>query len=247
MIYRVPFSGNLRYPGGVQRLTPRIFRSLMINPCSCSRPLLRVSLALSALIVSAGAFADTLTPRGVSNFYVVNEQVYRGAQPSDQGFANLARMGIKTVLDLRDEEDRSKEEKKLVKALGMRYETVPMQGMKTPSDKQIKNALKVLNDPKAWPVFVHCKRGADRTGAVIACYRVGHDGWSNAAALTEARKYGMSWYQFQLKGYVSSYEPPDESIAAGLADKAEDLADKSVGLFKSLGRQAAEAVGKVGH
>jgi len=219
----------------------------MINPSVPSRLALRLSLAFGSVMLGGLAVADTPTPRGVSNFHVVNQQVYRGAQPSDQGFANLARMGVKTVLDLRDEKDRSKEEKKLVKALGMRYETVPMRGMKTPSDKQIKNALKVLNDSKAWPVFVHCKRGADRTGAVIACYRVGHDGWTNQAALTEARRYGMSWYQFQLKGYVSSYEPPDESIASGLADKAEDIADKSLGLFKSLGKQAAEAVGKVGH
>src|SRR4051812_42691981 len=107
------------------------FPKVMITPCVPSRLLLRLSLALGGLMLGGVAVADTATPRGVSNFHVVNEKVYRGAQPSDQGFANLAHMGVRTVLDLRDEEDRSKEEKKLVKALGMRYETVPMRGMKT--------------------------------------------------------------------------------------------------------------------
>jgi len=206
----------------------------------------RLLLSFSALVVSHVALAGTSQPSGVGNFHVVNEHVSRGAQPTDAGFGSLATFGIKTVLDLRDEEDRSRDEKKLVQALGMHYVTVPMQGMTTPSDKQIKSALKVLEDPNAWPVFVHCKRGADRTGAVIACYRIKNDGWNSKKALEEARGFGMSWFQYQLKNYVASYQPPSDSVISGVVDKAEELADKSVGLLKGLGQKAADAV-KIGH
>jgi protein tyrosine/serine phosphatase len=55
---------------------------------------------------------------------------------------------------------------------------------------------------------VHCHRGADRTGAVIACYRIAHDGWSSKQALNEAKSFGMRWTQMGLKRYVESFRPP---------------------------------------
>jgi protein-tyrosine phosphatase len=82
-----------------------------------------------------------------------------------------------------------------------------MRGMQVPSDAQMERALAVITDDAAGPVFVHCQRGADRTGVVLACYRVQHDGWGKKKALSEARKYGMSWYQIQLQYYVLRYDP----------------------------------------
>jgi tyrosine-protein phosphatase SIW14 len=55
---------------------------------------------------------------------------------------------------------------------------------------------------------VHCRRGADRTGTVIACYRITHDGWSNRKALQEATSYGMSWIEFGMQRYVLAFQPP---------------------------------------
>ena len=177
--------------------------------------------------------------KGVPNFHTVNDQVLRGGQPTDAGFGKLAAMGVKTIIDLQEEGSRSHDEKKLVKALGMRYINIPMKGMTTPTEKQISHALKALDDTSGGPVFIHCKRGADRTGVVIACYRVKHDGWDNQKALSEARDYGMSWYQFPLQRYVRSYEPRDDSGPAAIADSireksvdlAEKVADKVTGVF----------------
>jgi len=149
---------------------------------------------------------------GVPNFHQVNERIYRGAQPSGQGWNSLAKLGIKTVIDLRPEREHScKAEKLAVEAAGMHYVNVQLSGVHAPSDKQISKMLALVDD-SASPIFVHCRRGADRTGTVIACYRITHDGWSNRRALREATSYGMSWFEFGMQRYVLAFH------AAGAAN-----------------------------
>ncbi len=177
-------------------------------------PLLRrlAAFLLSAFLPALLLASDADLP-GVHNFQKVNEQVYRGAQPTELGFDTLAKLGIKTVVDLRQIGEHSQaEEQQFVESRGMRYVSVPMKGMSTPTDEQVSSVLALLNDSSAGPVFVHCKRGADRTGAVIACYRIGHDLWNNTRALKEARSLGMSWYQRALQKYVAAYQPPSSAI-----------------------------------
>ncbi len=89
----------------------------------------------------------------------------------------------------------------------MQYVSVPMHGMETPSDAKVSKVLSLLDNPSAGPVFVHCLRGADRTGAVIACYRINHDHWDNQKALAEARSDGMSFFERSIQRYVLRYQP----------------------------------------
>jgi len=110
----------------------------------------------------------------------------------------------------------------------MKYVNVPMRGMKTPEDKQISRVLKALRNDKDGPVFVHCKRGADRTGVVLAVYRIEHDGWTNRDALQEARDLGMYWYQIPLQRYILSYQPHWHG------DHVIDTADRAVDKLKKL-------------
>src|SRR5436190_5429844 len=147
--------------------------------------ILVVSLALSPLSVRAAN-----TP-GIPKFQSVNERIYRGGQPSREGINHLAKIGIRTVVDLRGGNDHSAEEEKLVEAAGMRYVHVPMNALSAPTDQQIVKVLDLLDDSSAGPVFIHCKRGADRTGTAIACYRIRHDHWDNQKALKEARMTGL--------------------------------------------------------
>jgi len=145
---------------------------------------------------------------GVGNFQKVDDHVYRGAQPTDLGFLNLAKLGIRTVIDLQESGDaRALGEVKSVKAAGMQYISVPMRGGETPSNESVTKVLSLLEDTATGPVFVHCHRGADRTGGVIACYRTEHEHWKNDRALAEARSLGMSWYQLAIQHYVRSYRP----------------------------------------
>ncbi|HJZ96575.1 MAG TPA: tyrosine-protein phosphatase [Candidatus Solibacter sp.] len=174
--------------------------------------------------------------RGIPNLHAVNGQIYRGGQPSAEGFRNLAAAGFKTILDLREDDQRGKDEKKLVKALGMHYVNVPMKGMKKPEDKQVSKALKVLHDEKSGPIFVHCKRGADRTGVVLACYRMEHDRWDHQQALSEARNLGMNWYQIPLIRYVQSYHP--HAYGEGLAGTIDSASDA----VRGVGEKAVDTV-----
>ena len=64
------------------------------------------------------------------------------------------------------------------------------------------------------PTFVHCKEGKDRTGTVIACYRMLHDRWQNKTALKEAESYGMHWFEFGMKRYIQNYQTSGERAAA---------------------------------
>jgi tyrosine-protein phosphatase SIW14 len=158
-----------------------------------------VWLALASLPVFA---AD---PAGVGNFHQVSGTLYRGAQPTDEGFQNLAKLGVKTVIDLRGSEHSMADEKRVVEADGMRYVSIPMRGLHRPTEDQIGAALKVIEDPKSGPVFVHCRRGADRTGAVIACYRITHDKWDNERAFEEAVDDGMSPFQLAIRHFVKTF------------------------------------------
>src|SRR5712691_3079197 len=168
-------------------------------------------------ILGLPAFAGSSAP-GIKNFHQVDEHVYRGAQPTDEGFQYLAKIGVKTVIDLREADERSQAEERLVTAAGMKYVNVPMTGLTPPTEAGITRILGILEDDNTGAVFVHCKRGADRTGAVIASYRIDHDRWDNARALKEAIAQGMSFFQFPRQKYIRTFQ--SRAIARAAASPA---------------------------
>ena len=177
--------------------------------------------SLTASLTLASAWASSQS-ENLPNFQKVDDRVYRGAQPTDSGFKGLAERGIKTVVDLRDIGEHSQaDEQKVVTDLGMRYVSIPMQGMSTPKNDQVAAVLALFNDVTSGPVFVHCKRGADRTGTVIAVYRISHDGWENKRALSEAKSYGMSIFERAMQHYVTDYNPAS-TIAGADASSSVD-------------------------
>jgi tyrosine-protein phosphatase SIW14 len=157
------------------------------------------------LAVTLPAFAGSV--QGIHNFYKVDEHVYRGAQPTDEGFKYLAKIGVKTVIDLRGAGEGRRNEESVVTAAGMKYINIPMTGLTPPTEAEIARILGILEDGTIGPVFVHCQRGADRTGAVVAAYRIDHDGWENARALKEAMVNGMSFFQFPRQSFIRNFQP----------------------------------------
>jgi uncharacterized protein (TIGR01244 family) len=146
--------------------------------------------------------SDEVAVPGIVNFHQVDEHVFRGGQPAADGFRSLAKMGVKTVVDLRHDGERAEE--KLVKAAGMNYVSIPMSGLTAPTTQQMKQLMAILNDA-ANPVFLHCKHGADRTGTIIACYRIRNEHWTNQKALEEAKLLGMSPLQHPRSQYILGY------------------------------------------
>jgi uncharacterized protein (TIGR01244 family) len=182
--------------------------------------LLEAPLALFLISVPLWA-GDTVEAPGVANFHTVDEHLYRGAQPTPEGIQSLAKLGIKVVIDLREGHEHASLEKSLVESAGMKYVNVPMRGLNAPTDDQMATVFALLGDSSGWPIFVHCKRGADRTGTVVACYRISHDHWRNAKALQEARLYGMSRVEVAMQHYILQFKSGvPEKQPLGLAPAA---------------------------
>jgi|SRR5581483_2252702 len=162
----------------------------------------RVSTALF-FVFGLPSFAASVP--GIHNFDQVDAHVYRGAQPTGEGFEYLSKLGVKTVIDLREAGERSREEERLVTDAGMKYINVPMTGLTPPTDAEISKILATMEDGASGPVFVHCRRGADRTGAVIAAYHIDHDKWDNARALLDAKAHKMSFLQHPRENFIENF------------------------------------------
>lgn len=175
----------------------RIMRALLFRKSA--------ALLMLALLSSAGLAQSEARYAELPNFHQVNPQLYRGAQPRAGGIRKLAELGIKTIINLRGEDEHTQAERREAEALGLRYFAVPLPGLHRPSDQQVERVLSLINAAENQPVFVHCHHGEDRTGLIIAVYRITHDGWTGEQAKTEAKHYGMSWAQIGMKDYISDY------------------------------------------
>ncbi|MEX0776416.1 MAG: dual specificity protein phosphatase family protein [Phycisphaeraceae bacterium] len=126
---------------------------------------------------------------GLSNFHKIHDTLYRGAQPEDQGFARLRKMGVKTVINLRSfHSDRAN-----CRANELGYVHIYSKAWNA-EDEDVVAFLKAATDPANGPVFVHCQHGADRTGIMIAAYRIVVQGWSKDDAIAEMTTGGHGFH-----------------------------------------------------
>jgi protein tyrosine/serine phosphatase len=144
-------------------------------------------LALSAVLTSA---QKVVTPPGIRNFGKVNEDYYRGSQPNKTQVQALKAMGVKTIIDLR--KDFVPEERQWANETGLNYFNIPLKSHQRASKTNAEYFLKLVNDPANAPVYVHCKGGKHRTGALTAVYRISHDGWTADQAWEEMKKYDFN-------------------------------------------------------
>jgi protein tyrosine/serine phosphatase len=165
-----------------------------------------------AAIIALAVFSAAQTPQQdksqkpqIKNFGCVNEKLYRGAQPDQQDYEALAALGVKTVIDLQREGDA--QEQGMVETRGMKFYRIGMSDKSQPSADQAELFLKIVNDPANQPVFIHCKGGRHRTGAMTAIYRITHDGWSADQAYQEMKQYDFEYGMGHgaLKRYVYSF------------------------------------------
>ena len=168
--------------------------------------LLKLCLVLLLAAASPAGARDRGVPpsEGIGNFGKVNDGLYRGAQPDAAGIKNLARLGIKTIINLSMTNELWKAEASEASATGITYTNVPLKGLGRPSDAQVAKLLTLIETLPA-PVFIHCQHGCDRTGTIVACYRIKHHNWSSKSALEEATKYGLSTYERGMREYILEF------------------------------------------
>jgi|SRR5687768_4260464 len=170
----------------------------------------KIVLMFAMLLVASQIFAsgvqDSLAPISIENFGKLNDNYYRGSQPTAGQFDELKRLGIKTIVDLRqDSIDGASEQ---ARKAGLQYVNIPLTTKRPATEDQTARFLNLVNDPANWPLFVHCKGGRHRTGEMTAIYRITHDGWSGDKAYEEMKKYDFEdsfFYPRSLKRYVFSY------------------------------------------
>lgn len=116
-------------------------------------------------------------------------------------------MGVKIDIDLRTKKEGTEIEKKAAEQLGIKYVNIPLPELSAPGKEDIQRVLKLLLSNNSGTIFVHCRRGKDRTGTIIACYRIQHDGWDNRRALAEAKQHGMSFAERGMRAYILRFTP----------------------------------------
>jgi tyrosine-protein phosphatase SIW14 len=171
-----------------------------------TRPRHRLIILLTlALVAPAGFSQQRADSEKLPNFHEVNSKLYRGAQPKPGGLKDLGALGIKTIVNLRGQGEGARAEEAEARAAGLRFFNIPFDRAGRPDDAEVKQVLDIIDTPEYQPVFVHCKQGVDRTGTVIAIYRITHDGWTSEQAKAEANRYGMHPWERGMKNYIHDY------------------------------------------
>ena len=180
-----------------------------------------VAVALFLLTLTGAAIpARVSAVPGVSikNFGRINDHYYRGSQPNEEEIAQLKKLGIKTVVDLRKDSVRA--EADWARSSGMQYFNIPMKASVAATEQETNYFLSLVNDSANWPVYVHCKGGRHRTGALTAVYRITQDGWTADRAFSEMKEYDFDNGFFggpgaQKKFVYSFYERYRATSAGG--------------------------------
>jgi len=150
--------------------------------------------------------------RGVTYAAEVAPGLYRGGQPDADGIAWLKSIGVKTVINLRHYHGDTEGQR--VTAAGMRYERIPLESSDAPRRAQVLRFMELVNDAANRPVYVHCLHGVDRTGTLMAVYRMEMEGWSNAEAFAEMEFFEAHDIWRDLRNFVRRYRPGGLRAAA---------------------------------
>lgn len=177
----------------------------------------------------------------VDNLYRVDTRLYRSAQPDEAGFEELYDLGIRYILNLRQHHD----DRKRMGNLPFDYHHIRIDTTEMNYDQLVEGVAYLLQ--ANGPVLVHCKHGSDRTGAMVAAYRIVANGWSKEQALDEFRNGGFGYHRFWFPNLTELIDSLDEDTLRRDVQKyrsATDPATISGFRIPDHSRRAASLVGR---
>jgi tyrosine-protein phosphatase SIW14 len=184
------------------------FRETLVSMCLAAA-LVTVPAAMQAKETGAqSASIVDISKIRFDNFGKVNGNYYRGERPQGRDYADLATLGVRTVIDLQADGENYDEPQR-VKAAGMKFYRIPMTTHVPPTSEQLALFRQIVNDPANQPVYVHCAGGRHRTGVMTVVYRMEQDGWTGEQAFREMKQYkfGLDFLHAEFKRFVYDYRP----------------------------------------
>src|SRR5829696_3195169 len=186
-----------------------------ISLSSKKRHALLALVAILSLAAVSSAQENSTANVKIKNFGQMDDRFFRGAQPKEQDYKDLAQLGIRTVIDLRD--DPESYEKPMVESLGMTYVQIPMTAKKYPTPEALGLFFKTVNDPNTGKFYVHCAGGRHRTGVMGAVYRFKFYHWDFEQVYKEMKQYDFytRWGHGAFKEFVEDYYAQIQQQAKG--------------------------------
>lgn len=160
-------------------------------------------VALLVAVAFASSGCATASTSGLPNMHQVDADLFRSAQPTKDGYEQMKRSGIRTVLKLNT--DNLEEERAWAKAAGITLLENPLPGLWRPTEQSENGVQRALIDQHLRPLLFHCEKGADRTGMAAALYRVHVQHWNPDDAHSEWLKYGHSQLLFTMDAYFQEH------------------------------------------
>lgn len=207
----------------LSRLLLKVFFGIIIlvTACNCNQPSITTAPAPSKITSGVVLATPRDDIKGLPNFAKISDALYRGAQPTEEGFAELKKMGIKTIINLRDfHSDKDK-----LKGFGLQYLNIECNA----ADIKEENAvifLKAVTNPLNQPVFVHCQHGSDRTGLMVAIYRIYIQGWNKEDAIKESDNFGMHKIYKNIPEYIRNLD------VKTIKDKIEKITEPKIEIIE---------------
>jgi tyrosine-protein phosphatase SIW14 len=171
----------------------RNFSLLLVLTFSSLSPSVPFWQSTALTPTSTTVAAKKISIPGVPNAGKISDSLFRGAQPDVSHLAELKKLGITTIVDLRRESSQTRErEKNQAESLGIHFISIPVAGFSTPTSAQLAEFFTAVRGIPLQKIFVHCQFGEDRTGLFIASYRIAFDHWTPNQAMSEMLDFGFN-------------------------------------------------------